>query len=383
MRRFEPLILVVLGLTLASSGCMNRSGPGSGSSGGGATGGGGGGGGGSVTMSFGGPLDAAPSAGDSIALSWSIATNSIGDPISTMRYSVYRGTQRDMADEALVLGTTAQTSMIDSGLLDDVTYYYRVLANDAAGNQSDNDDLVSAHLPTIPPPPIEYVVEVGNLWSSVTARDGKSVCTDCHHDGMAYGFLSLESWERLMIGVGTPTKPNSFIIEGKSKATGAAFVEAYFDPNNPVPEHNAWRLKREFFLPEVQLWIDEGARPAPDLSRPVFDFMDLQNQARYSASENGDGTVWVNFPHASDPDSEPYRGTVNDHLEYHVYGGVNSILIDWRNPVAVVNRYNFKKTETSYGVRFPWAFETGVFVVRAYDYTRNASLNEREVSLAD
>ena len=42
-----------------------------------------------------------------------------------------------------------------------------------------------------------------------------------------------------------------------------------------------------------------------------------------------------------------------------------------------------RKTENNYGVRFPWAFETGVFVVRAYDYTRNASLNEREVSLAD
>jgi hypothetical protein len=383
MRRFDPLILAVLGLTLALSGCKNRSGSGSGSTGGGASGGGGGSGGGTVTMSFDGPIDAAPSAGDSIAVSWSIASNSIGDPASSMRYSVYRGTQRDMSDEALVLATTAQTSMVDSGLLDDVTYYYRVVAVDAAGNQSDNSDLVSAYLPAIPPPPIEYIVEVGPLWSTVTARDGKSVCTDCHHDGMPYGFLSLESWERLMIGVGTPNKPNSFIIEGNSKATGAAFVEAYFDPENPVPEHNAWRFKREFFLPEVQMWIDEGAHRAPDLTRPEFDFMDLRNQARYSATNNGDGTVWVNFPHASDPDSEPYRGTVNDHLEYRIYGGTESISIDWRNPVAIVKRYNFEKTENSYAVRFPWAFETGVFVVRAYDYTRNASLNEREVSLAN
>jgi len=381
MRRLDPLILAVLGLTLALSGCKNRSGSSSGSTGGGASGGSGGGG--TVRLDFDGPLDAAPSAGDSVEVSWTIATNSIGDPASSMRYTVYRGTQSDMSDEAIVLGPAAQTSMVDTGLLDDVTYFYRVVANDSAGNQSDNDQLVSAHLPAIPPPPIDYDAEVGNLWSSVPARDGTTVCIDCHHDGMGYGFLSLESWERLMIGVGTPSKPNSFVIEGKSKATGAAFVEAYFDANNPVPEHGAWRFKREFFLPEVQLWIDEGARPVPDLTRPAFDFMDLQNQARYSATDNGDGTVWVNFPHASDPDSEPYRGTVNDHLRYHVYGGADSNSIDWRNPVAVVNRYNFKKTESSYGVRFPWAFETGVFVVRAYDYTRNATLNEREVSLSD
>jgi hypothetical protein len=377
MRRLDPLILVVLGLTLASTGCKNRSGSGSGSTGGGATGGG------TVSMSFAGPLDAAPSADDSVALSWAIASNSIGDPASSMRYSVYRGTQRNMSDEALVLAAAAQTSMVDSGLLDDVTYYYRVVAKDAAGNQSDNANLVSAHLPAIPPPPIDYLTEVGNLWSTVLARDGKTVCIDCHHDATAYGFLSLESWERLMIGVGTPSKPNSFITEGKSKASGAAFIEAYLDPNNPVQAHKAWQYKREFFLPEVQIWIDEGARPTPDLSRPVFDFLDLRNQARYSATDNGDGTVWVNFPHATDPESEPYRGPINDHLEYQIFGGVDSISIDWRNPVAKVRRFNFPKTESSYGVRFPWAFETGVFVVRAFDYTRNASLNEREVSLAD
>ena len=78
MRRFDPLILAVLGLTLALSGSKNRSGSGSGSTGGGASGGGGGSGGGTVTMSFDGPIDAAPSAGDSIAVSWSIASNSIG-----------------------------------------------------------------------------------------------------------------------------------------------------------------------------------------------------------------------------------------------------------------------------------------------------------------
>ena len=57
---------------------------------------------------------------------------------------------------------------------------------------------------------------------------------------------------------------------------------------------------------------------------PSLTLWTCANQARYSATDNGDGTVWVNFPHASDPDSEPFRGTVNDHLEYHVYGGTDS-----------------------------------------------------------
>lgn len=379
MRRFDPLILAVLGLALASSGCKNRSGSsGSGSTGGGATGGGG-----AVTLSFAGPIEAAPSAGDTVEVRWAIATNSAGDSPSSMLYSVYRSTQRDLSDESLVTDRVAQNSLLDTGLLDDISYYYRVVAHDPAGNSSDGSGLVSAHLPAIPPPPIDYDTQVGNLWSSVVARDGKSVCTDCHHDGTNYGFLSLESWERLMIGTGTPEKPDGLIIEGKSKPSGAAFVDAFYNTTNPVPEHGAWRFKREFYLPEVQIWIDEGARPVPDVSRPAFDFLDMQNQARYSVTDNGDGTVWVNFPHASDPESEPYRGTVNDHLEYHVYAGIDSVSIDWRNPVAVVERYNFKKTENSYGVRFPWAFETGVFVVRAYDYTGNATLNERELILGD
>jgi len=378
MRKTDLLILPVLGLIVAAGGCKNRSGSGSGSTGGGATGGGG-----TVTLTFAGPIEATPTQGDEIAISWAIATNSANDAPNSMRYSVYRGTQRDMADEQLVLDQAAQNALLDSGLLDDITYYYRVVAFDPAGNRSEDTGLVSAHLPRIPLPPIDYGTEVGPLWSTVVARDGQTVCIDCHHDNQPYGFLSLESWERLMIGRGTPEKPDGFVYEGDSKRTGAEFLALYFDEENPVAEHRAWRFKREFFLPEVELWIDEGALEVPDTTRPSFDFLDLQNKARYSATDNGDGTVFVNFPHAYDPESEPIRDRLDDHLEYHVYGGPDSASIDFRNPVAIVNRYFFDKELETYGVRFPWAFETGVFVVRAYDYTGNATLNEREVSLID
>lgn len=378
MRKSDLLILPVLGLMVAAGGCKNRSGSGSGSTGGGATGGGG-----TVTLTFAGPIEATPTQGDEVAISWAIATNSANDAPSSMRYSVYRGTQRDMSDEQLILDQAAQNALLDSGLLDDITYYYRVVAFDPAGNRSEDTGLVSAHLPRIPLPPIDYGTEVGPLWSTVVARDGKTVCIDCHNDAQPYGFLSLESWERLMIGRGTPEKPDGFIYEGDAKRTGAEFLKLYFDEENPVQAHRAWRFKREFFLPEVELWIDEGALEVPDTTRPTFDFADLQNKARYSATDNGDGTVYVNFPHAYDPESEPIRDRLDDHLEYHVYGGPDSASIDFRNPVAIVNRYFFDKELETYGVRFPWAFETGVFVVRAYDYTGNATLNEREVSLID
>ena len=374
MRRTDLMILPVLGLMLAAGGCKNRSGSGSGSgsTGGGSTGG-------SVTLSFAGPLDAAPSQGDEVAVSWAIATNTANDPPGSMRYSVYRATKPDMSDEQLVLDRAAQHALLDGGLLDDVTYYYRVVAFDPAGNQSEDTGLVSAHLPRIPLPPIDYGTEVGPLWSTVPARDGKTVCIDCHHDQQPYGFLSLESWERVMIGRGTPEKPDGFIVEGNAKRTGAAFLELYFNEQNPVQAHRAWRFKREFFLPEVANWVDEGALPVPDTTRPSFDFDDLQNRARYSATNNGDGTAYVNFPHARDPESVPIREKLDDHLEYHVYGGPDSASIDFRNPVAVVKRYFFDKESTTYGVRFPWPHETGAFVVRAYDYTGNASLHEREV----
>lgn len=373
--------LPVAGLVVLGFACSNHSGSGngSGSAGSGANGGG------SVTLTFAGPIGAAPSAHDAVRVHWQVAENSLGDPASSMRYTVLRGTSLAMTDAVEVASLAGGESFEDTGLLDDITYFYRVVAADDRGNEVSSEELVSAHLPRIPPPPIDYQSEIDPLWATALGRDGQTACIDCHFDGAqtGYGFLSLSSWERLMIGTGSPGKPNSFVVEGESKATAKEFLARFEAATPQAPEHRLWKFSADLFLPEVRHWLDEGAHSSPDLSRPTFDFFDLQNQARYSVTEHGDGTVTVNFPHAEDPESEPYRGTINDHLEYRVYGGRNSNSIDWRNPVAVLERYNFPKSDPSYGLRFDWALPTGTFVVRAVDYTGNVTLDERELVIGD
>jgi hypothetical protein len=371
--------LLVLGFA-----CKNSSGGSSsgGASGGGSGGGGGGGGGGSTPeIFFDGPLEATPESPTSISVQWVDATNSAGDPPSSMQYDLYRSTTSELADEQLVVAAVSGlTSFIDQSLLDDVTYFYRVVARDASGLESTDAGLVSSHLPKIPETPLDYQTDVAPLWSTIPANDGVSFCTDCHVDtGSVYGTLSLESWERLMIGVGTPTKPDTVIVVGNSKATAANTADKFYFWKSALPAHNMWFYKRELFVDALGRWVDEGATEVPDVSLPQFDFDDLRNQSRYSVVDNGDGTVSVTFPHALDPESEPFRGTVNDHLEYRVFGGIDSLSIDWRTPVAQVERYIFEKSEDFYSIRFDWSWDSGAFVVRARDYARNESLNEVEL----
>jgi len=366
-------------------GCKNNSGPDSGSAGGGASGGGGNGGGSgggtTLELSFAGPIEAAPVAAVDALVTWPAASNNVGDPSSAMRYSVYRATDIDFSDEVQLLDQSSELSLLDVGLVDDVTYYYRVVAHDPSGLTVEDTEPVSTHIPLIPGPPIDYNSIVAPVWSTVPGRDGMTVCTDCHFDnGQAnYGTLSLQSWERLLIGVGTPEKPDSLITEGEPRETGGDFIEAFYADNSALAAHRMWEFKREFFMPEVADWVRQGAMEFPDLARPAFDFDSLQNQSRYSVADNGDGSLFVTFPHAQDPESEPYRGTTNDHLEYRIFAGETSNTIDWRNPVAVVERYNFPKLDESYSVRVDWPWDTGVFVVRAWDYTGNVTLNEREL----
>jgi hypothetical protein len=365
--------LLVLGLA-----CKNSN---SGASSGGASGGGSGGGTTPPEIYFDGPTDAAPVSSTSVSIVWGDATNSAGDPPSSMQYDVFRGTSVNMTDEVLVVaGAPSLTSFVDEGLLDDVTYFYRVVARDASGLEAQASNLVSSHLPGIPPTPLDYQTDIEPIWSTIEGSDGVTFCTDCHVDtGTVYGTLSLQSWERLMIGVGTPAKPDTVIVVGDDIATGVNLEEKFYFWEASQAAHNMWSFKRELFLDTLRRWVNEGASEVPDVSLPVFDFEDTRNQSRYSVTNNGDGTVTVTFPHAADPDSEPYRGPENDHLEYRVYGGVDSLNMNWRTPVAIVKRYHFKKTEDFYSISFDWAWDSGVFVVRARDFARNEAINEREL----
>jgi fibronectin type 3 domain-containing protein len=78
--------------------------------------------------------------GGSVALSWTASSDNVG----VTGYSVHRGTTADFtASAANKLANVATTSYIDSNL-DPGTWYYRVIALDAASNASTPSDVASA-----------------------------------------------------------------------------------------------------------------------------------------------------------------------------------------------------------------------------------------------
>src|SRR5699024_1982740 len=68
-----------------------------------------------------------------VTLSWAAATDDVG----VAGYRVHRGSSAGFSpSEANVVGTSTTTSHVDSSVTDEMTYYYVVVAVDAAGNVS-------------------------------------------------------------------------------------------------------------------------------------------------------------------------------------------------------------------------------------------------------
>ena len=129
-------------------------------------------------------------------------------------------------------------------------------------------------------------------------------------------------------------------------------------------------------------WIDEGATETPDTTPPTFDPAELANPDLHSVEILDSDSVRVAFPHAMDPESMPYVANMpGDHLEYRIYGGMDSNSIDWDNPLRVINRLYFPLWKDSFEANVDWVHDYGVFVVRAVDLIGNQSLAEFELSV--
>ena len=83
-----------------------------------------------------------------VGLSWTASQDNVG----VSKYSVYRSTTSGFTpDVTNRIGQTTSTSYTDSGLTSG-TYYYRVKAEDAAGNLSNASNEASGTAPGTPPP---------------------------------------------------------------------------------------------------------------------------------------------------------------------------------------------------------------------------------------
>ena len=94
-------------------------------------------------------VSASPS-GNTVTLNWSASTDDVG----VVRYDVYRGTSAGFAPtSANRIGQPSGTSFADAGLAAG-TYYYKVAAEDAAGNASAPSSDATAIIADTTPPPL-------------------------------------------------------------------------------------------------------------------------------------------------------------------------------------------------------------------------------------
>jgi hypothetical protein len=354
-----------------STGGSTWGGPGTGG------GGSGGGGGSTATLTFEGPDSASPTSTTAVSVVWNAAilTAALGDDLV---YDVFRDTAADMLGETLA-GTTAvgELSMVDEDLASGQTYFYRVVAR-TAELSSDNVDVVSAHLPTVPATPMDYMIDIDPLWSRL-GNDGITSCLDCH-DG-TNAVMDLRTWEGLQIGVGTASAPDSFVSPGFGEDSFRDAVARLLSHTGSLNSHKMWASQAVDYQTDLEPWIDQGATSESDLTVPTFSEADLLNGALYNVAEATATRVTVTFPHALDPESEPYAPHAFDHLKYLIYAGPDSNSIDWDTPVKKIPRGAFPLADSSFSITFNFADAVGTFVVRAVDFSDNESLNEIEIVL--
>jgi len=113
--------------------------------------------------------NAAPSAGQ-VALSWTASVDNVG----VVRYDVHRSTTPGFTPSAANrIAQPAGTTYVDTGLAQG-TYYYRVVAEDAAGNPSASSGEVAAAVPDSTPPTVSVSSPTAGATVSGTVSLGAS-----------------------------------------------------------------------------------------------------------------------------------------------------------------------------------------------------------------
>jgi chitodextrinase len=169
--------------------------------------GGGGGGGDTTAPSAPGSLSATAASSSQINLSWTASTDNVG----VVDYDVARST--DGASFSVVASTTG-TSHSNTGLAASTTYWYRVTANDAAGNASAASNTASATTQAGGSPAQVVLNEIlANEPGSTTAAEFVELVN------VGGSSISIAGWT---IVVGTTTRHT--FASGTSLAAGKAIV---------------------------------------------------------------------------------------------------------------------------------------------------------------
>lgn len=360
-----------------------------------------GGSGDDITVNFAGPQAATPISSTKVVVSWLDASNSAGDPASSMTYEVYRSSALTLADETLI-GTTSPgvTSYVDSGLAGNgnQTYFYRVVALDVFENESVNNTVVSAHPPaSVVSGTLNFTDDVLPLFSLegdtvLPGPEANITCLDCHipSGGVLATEADYSTYAGLVIGVGTSSSPDSWLSPGQGTATASEFLNRFWNyPGTPVDAATAHGASGagydtktadlQAFADALKDWANEGGLESEDTERPVMDFTDIGNTTYEASYDLGNDEVTITTFHASDPESQAFWP--NDQLMYRIYGGLTSNTIDWDTPLVETDR-NIYAMDSDISITFSYSAATGVFVVRAVDFEGNESLNESELEVS-
>lgn len=352
-------------------------------------------------LSFLGPTDATPITPELVVVTWLIATNDLGDSPETMTYTLYRGDTKDFeVDEASandthnVQGGPTGNPSFSAGVGPNATHFFKVVAQDSRGNSLESVRVVSAHTPALyVAGEKDYVSDVASLAWAVVENGGTNTCLTCH-DGSNFpaNRLDLSSYDGLMNGIGDVNAPDSFVVAGDGDATWGNF-SIRFSTFALAAEHAPFLDSGPLLKLLLKPWAEEGALELPDTSPPEFND-EVGNSSLYTATPDWIAeTVAIQFFHASDPESVRYglAPTLNDQLEYRVYGGVDSNSIDWLVPLATLVFPSFDPisgasvlfplTDDSYTAIISWTENTGAFIVRAVDFLGNETVHDRELTI--
>lgn len=255
-----------------------------------------------------------------------------------MRYRIYRGNTaaETLSDGALIATTDAGvTSYVDTGLPDNTTLYYRVVAIDSDERYSRSQEITSARTPSeFGPGTVNFNSDVLPLFQAVVPG-GTTTCLDCHSGGNPSGGLDLSTHSGLLAGIGTLSNPDSFIIPFLGDETWSEFQSRFTGAFIPHLEYIAQPTDLLAMELPLKAWTLEGALQNPDPTPPVFEFANPGNAGLYSGQFIDYDTVRLEIPHASDPESIPVTGSIAGQLDYVVYAGADSSSINWDRPVAI------------------------------------------------
>jgi len=286
----------------------------------------------------------------------------------TMRYQIYRGLDAETVQQSSALVFTTEpgaTSFVDIGLPDNTTLYYRVVALDTDERFSLTTAVANARTPAeYGPGSVSYDTQILPLWSTPMPGDAATNCLSCH-TLPGPGQLDLSTLEGVLAGVGTLQNPNSFVIPYQGEASWAEFL-ARMSALPTLFQHLPYLTAPEGLAAmeePIKAWIAEGALATPDSLPPVFEFADEELAGTYFGSFIDFDTVSVTFPHAIDPESLPFNGSVAGQLEYAVYAGVDSSSIYWDKPVALLTVDLIQAAETTVSGTFDWTESDSLVVV--------------------